>query len=318
MGLAQGKTPIFGNKVLYAGDQRLSGDDFVTTYPSASGGTETTDGDFRIHTFTSTGSATFTVHSTGSVNIFEVLMVAGGGGGGSRAGGGGGGGGIVYLPKSYEFSFPLPQDYQVTVGDGGEGAVDGVDGRGETGGDTTITGSSFTTITAKGGGGGGGFPYNSDGDGGDGGSGGGGQSFSSTNIGEGIQPDQSGDSGLFGFGHDGAPASTGGGEGGGGGGAGFAPYGSPGDASHKNGGDGIMVAISGTPTYYAGGGGGADQCGGTAGLGGLGGGKNGAGCSSDQTPAPSNLGGGGGGGGGGYRDGGKGGSGIVIIKYRYQ
>ena len=63
------------------------------TYISASGGTETTCGNFKIHTFTSPG--TFTVSSVGNAqgsNTVSYMVVAGGGGGGSANGGGGGGG----------------------------------------------------------------------------------------------------------------------------------------------------------------------------------------------------------------------------------
>ena len=76
-------------------------------YVTASGGTETTSGDFKIHTFNSSG--TFTVsnagNSLGSTSV-DYLVIAGGGSGGGtpcggnqRAGGGGAGG--------YRESFPL-------------------------------------------------------------------------------------------------------------------------------------------------------------------------------------------------------------------
>jgi len=320
MGIQKGGTPVFDKNTYYLGDKALNVDTFVASYPSASGGTETTEGDYRIHTFTATGSDTFTIHSTGSVNIFEVLVVAGGGGGGSRAGGGGGGGGVIHLPKSYEFSFPTAQDYEVFVGDGGAGAINGTAGRGDNGEDSHITGSGFTSLIAKGGGAGGGFPYASDGDGADGGSGGGGQAFSSTITAEATQPTQSNDSGFFGYGNDGAPASNSGGDGGGGGGAGTSPYGIVGEPSYRDGGNGILVDISGEYTFYAGGGGGGDRCAGSdAGQGGSGGGGNGGVCfTSDGEAGEANTGGGGGGGKGDNGDGAKGGSGIVIIRYKYQ
>jgi hypothetical protein len=56
------------------------GSNFVT----ATGGTESTSGDFKIHTFT--GPGTFTVNTTGGTpanNIADYLVVAGGGGSGS-------------------------------------------------------------------------------------------------------------------------------------------------------------------------------------------------------------------------------------------
>jgi hypothetical protein len=65
-------------------------------FVAASGGTETTSGDFKIHTFTSNG--TFSVTNAGNVagsNSVDYLVIAGGGGGGgsnySGAGGGAGG-----------------------------------------------------------------------------------------------------------------------------------------------------------------------------------------------------------------------------------
>jgi len=67
-------------------------------YISATGGTVTTSGDYKIHTFTS--SSTFVVSETGNdlgSNGVDYLVVAGGGGGGTNnnpcsSGGGGGGG----------------------------------------------------------------------------------------------------------------------------------------------------------------------------------------------------------------------------------
>ena len=55
---------------------------------SATGGTESTSGGYKYHTFTSSG--TFTAKAAGSV---DYLIVAGGGGGGEQHGGGGGGAG---------------------------------------------------------------------------------------------------------------------------------------------------------------------------------------------------------------------------------
>ena len=51
---------------------------------TATGGTKTTGGGYTIHTFTSTGAATFVVN-TGVGNV-EYLVVAGGGGGAGRSG----------------------------------------------------------------------------------------------------------------------------------------------------------------------------------------------------------------------------------------
>src|SRR5210317_2351244 len=64
---------------------------------TATGGTVTTSGDYKIHTFT--GDGCFVVSDAGSgcsskPSIVDYLVVAGGGGGGYCAGGGGGGGGF--------------------------------------------------------------------------------------------------------------------------------------------------------------------------------------------------------------------------------
>ena len=68
----------------------------VPTFISATGGTETTCGDFKIHTFT--GPGTFTVSSLGNPvggsDKVDYLVVGGGGGGGGDGGGGGGAGGF--------------------------------------------------------------------------------------------------------------------------------------------------------------------------------------------------------------------------------
>jgi len=64
------------------------------TFITATGGTITTSGNYKIHTFT--GPGTFTVSSVGNPlgsTTVDYLVVAGGGGGGwDRAGGGGAGG----------------------------------------------------------------------------------------------------------------------------------------------------------------------------------------------------------------------------------
>ena len=60
----------------------------------ASGGTVTTSGDFKIHTFT--GSATFTVNKVGNASGSETvdyLVIAGGAAGATANSGGGGAGG---------------------------------------------------------------------------------------------------------------------------------------------------------------------------------------------------------------------------------
>ena len=60
-------------------------------YIEATGGTVTTDGDYKVHTFNSSG--TFQVTATPADATVQLLQIAGGGGGGRRRGGGGGAGG---------------------------------------------------------------------------------------------------------------------------------------------------------------------------------------------------------------------------------
>ena len=87
------------------------GDSFIV----ATGGTITTDGDYKVHTFT--GSGLFEVTS-GSGNVW-YLIVAGGGGGGRRGvnngGAGGGGAGGLLTNAVYDYAVTTGS-YTVTVG----------------------------------------------------------------------------------------------------------------------------------------------------------------------------------------------------------
>jgi hypothetical protein len=74
---------------------------------TATGGTITTFGAYKLHVFTSSG--TFTAEASGSV---DVLVVAGGGAGNAA---GGGAGGLVYTANHAVTA----QDYTITVGGGG-------------------------------------------------------------------------------------------------------------------------------------------------------------------------------------------------------
>ena len=72
-------------------DNSSSGNQTKTAIALPSGGTITTSGDYRYHTFTSSGTFTNTLAGL----VTEYLVIAGGGGGGAasaRAGGGGAGG----------------------------------------------------------------------------------------------------------------------------------------------------------------------------------------------------------------------------------
>jgi hypothetical protein len=269
---------------------------------------------------TLSGSATTTTTSwtcpAGVTNI-ELLVVAGGGAGGGYHGGGGGAGGVIY-----NSAFPvIPTTvYTVTVGAGGTAATQ-----------TTNTGnagsnSSFATLTAIGGGAGisqGQTAASRN----NGGSGGGASDNSGAfTVGGAGTPGQGFQGGGF-FG-DGTttlvnyPTSGGGGAGGAGGG--------PDSLYGGFGGPGVCYDISGTPTFYGGGGGGT-QLGfsgyfsspvATYGLGGVGGGGIGgytavSGGAATRTSTSGTNGTGGGGGGFLYSNlgGGAGGSGTVIIRY---
>src|SRR6056300_533720 len=105
----------------------------VNSFITATGGTITTSGNFKIHTFTGDGCfavSTIGAGPTGGPANVDYLVVAGGasGGGGSGYYGGGGGAG------GYRTTFPSPgcnagtfpisaTTYPITVGGGGSGGV---------------------------------------------------------------------------------------------------------------------------------------------------------------------------------------------------
>jgi hypothetical protein len=265
---------------------------------SATGGTVTDAGGYRIHTFTSDG--TFAVSGAGGV---EVLVVAGGGGGGHQVGGGGGGGGVVYESSRF-----VSSNVPVTVGAGGAGAPSGPL--------PALSGgnSSFGTLVAIGGGAGANHQRpagNYQGAGQPGGSGGGGAGDSASVSGP-------GGAGTAGQGFAGGSGRANNWAGGGGGGAGQVGESSPSPSVGGRGGNGLQFGISGTLTYYGGGGGGCNDNATTPVAGGLGGGGAGTG-NGNNNPSQRNGVANTGGGGGGVRDssgqGGNGGSGIVIVRY---
>ena len=131
-----------------------------TLVGAPTGGTITTSGSYRIHSFTSSG--TFGVTNQTLQNV-EYLVIAGGGGGGVANGGGGGGGAGGYRNStgsensgrnsSTESKLSLGvANYTVTIGAGGAG------GPINSNGDRGVQGSStvFGSITSIGGGSGGG------------------------------------------------------------------------------------------------------------------------------------------------------------------
>jgi hypothetical protein len=242
----------------------------------------------------------------------SYLVVAGGGGGGtgmtsSTVGNGGGGGAGGYLTGTTTLNPTL--SYTVVVGAGGAGGVGGVSAGVNS---TSGFNSQFGTLTASvGGGAGGNYNGNLPASGGSGGGSG---------YGNG-----SGASGTSGQGNAGGTAYTAGvpyGAGGGGGAGAVGGSSSGGGNPTASGGVGLANSITGTSTFYAGGGGsGSGNSSYAGGPGGNGGGGTGGYGTVNATAATANTGGGGGGGGnqgiGGTVSsaGGNGGSGVVIISY---
>jgi hypothetical protein len=319
----------------------------AAAYISATGGTVTNSpcGDYKVHTFTSNGcfAVTGVGNSIGS-NTVEYLVVAGGGGGGADSGGGGGAGGTRYnfpSPVSAGLTVTTPTTYPITIGAGGAGAN-------EPGSGSNGSNSVFSTITSAGGGGGSGSVPVA---GGSGGSGGGGRKGTGSAAGAGNTPPVSPPQGNpGGVGATGGPKNNTSGSGGGACNAGQAGACGPGPTTQQFtvGGDGksFPTAAWGSsgdtqPTgQFFGGGGGSGQ-GGPSGSGNtpydtpLGNGGKGGGGPGGDSPGPgspdaqvhgragtANTGGGGGGSAEqcapGGRDGGAGGSGIVIIRYKFQ
>jgi hypothetical protein len=294
-------------------------------YVAAIGGTVTCCGDYKIHTFT--GPGTFTVTSAGNPlgsDTVDYLVIGGGGGAGSRqhAGGGGAGGFRESVPSPAAWTAsPLANPggaipvsatgYPITVGSGGAGGVSGCNNNGSDGNN-----SIFSTITAALGGRGG--TYNFTGNPGGSGGGGGGNGSPASPGGTGNTPPVNPSQGNNG-GNGQAPAGGGGGGGGGGAGAVGSNFVSPGGGG--NGGAGVSTSISGSSIGYAGGsGGGGCTSGGTV--------PSPAWGSKSSSTVPGVAGenaraNSGSGGGTVTHDsvptaGGAGGSGIVIIRYKYQ
>jgi hypothetical protein len=301
----------------------VRGSNFIT----ATGGTITTDGDYKVHSFT--GPGTFCVSYAGSAcgsNTVDYMVVAGGGGGGAgcASGGGGGAGGLRKIyPNPATGGFPISASpYSITVGGGGAGGAGSPAGTPGCKGNDSV----FSTVTSTGGGlggmGVGGTPVpRCGGDGGSGGGAGRGGNCGGAGDTPAIPAPLGGPQGTAGGPSIGAPH-------GGGGGGGHTAVGATGaPAIGGDGGAGTTVCISGSPTVYAGGGGGGSYpvasgqpCGGA------GGGGRGA---PPDSPFADMLGTDNtGGGGGGSSEappysppigvGGTGGSGIVIIRYKFQ
>ena len=287
---------------------------------------------------------------TGVTAVSDVLIVAGGGGGGAHVGGGGGAGGLRQLTDQN-----IDSTVNIVVGAGGRGAFT------DSGGDvnqgasveswaTQGRASSFTsstTTTTATGGGRGAFWWNvgaesppGTGVAGSGGSGGGAvnQSTANTVGGSGV----AGQGNNGGNGGSGAPGANSYQTGGGGGASEVGGTASDsGTIKSGDGGAGAEVSwlnsvsqtlavgqFSSSKTYFAGGGGGGFHslnAGNPRGIGGIGGGGNGAGPTTfgqvvNGASGTATSGGGGGGSGAPststYRSiGGSGGSGVVVIRY---
>jgi len=309
-------------------------------YITATGGTITNSGNFRIHTFT--GPGTFCVTSAGAAapgsgtgsNLVDYMVVAGGSGGGSgEAGAGGGAGGFRESPGTASGCYTASprgaapavalsvsvQGFSIVVGAGGAGAVESSPGlagiQGGGGGN-----SSFSTITSTGNGGGGAGGTGTGASGGSAGGGGAGQAGPGTlSGGTGNTPPTNPVQGMNG-GNGGGPGNPVG-AGAGGGSTVAGANGTPGGGGA--GGAGATTSISASPTAYAGGGGGGTYSG-PGGAGGTGGGGTGGTGFPNvaATTGTVNTGGGGGGSGGCNGNpsnlGFAGGSGIVIIRYKFQ
>ena len=300
-------------------------------YIIATGGTITTSGNFKIHTFTGPGTLCVSAagNSAGS-NTVDYLVVAGGGGGGDagdRGSGGGGAGGYRESSGAASGCYTrsplgacvsaLPvsvQGYPITVGAGGCGTNNNSQDAGN--GSNSI----FSSITAHGGGGGGACCTSSPRgrSGANGGSGGGaGASGSTGTAGTGNTPPVSPAQGTNGGNAFCTNSSS---TTGGGGGGAIVAGGNGASANAGNGGNGATSCITASPVVRAGGGGAGG--GNDAGTGGTGGGANGN--TWPGSPSGGRAGNGtantGGGGGGASTNcgGGNGGSGVVIIRYKFQ
>ena len=284
----------------------------LTPFVAATGGTVTTSGDYKIHTFTGDGNFVVSTAGSGVKGEVSYLVVAGAGGGGSnssgqQAGGGGAGGyregkqtcgSYTASPKAAAAGLAVTaQTYPVTVGAGGATAALPANVAAASG-----SNSVFSTITSTGGGGGGlGNPGTSGPEGAirqgrSGGSGGGsaGSDGPALSGGAGNTPPVSPSQG-----NNGGAGASGPGQGGSGGGANAAGGTSPNNTTLEPGGAGTPTQINASNvTYGVGGPTAANQ--------------------DDGSTGTANRGNGGGGSAGPGGTGGGGGSGIVIIRYKYQ
>jgi len=333
-------------------DSGNSSDGFGNNFIIATGGTVSTSpcGNDKIHTFTGPGTfAVSQIASTPGNNVVSYVIVGGGAGGGVKRAGGGGAGGYreVKSPVTPYTASPLDgyanapnrvtvtaTSFPVVVGGGGTAGVSANPVcNPATTANTNGIASSFGGITAAGGGAGGGTGTPTGG-GAAGASGGGGvhtmtgrSCATAANAGgAGNTPPVSPAQGFAG-GDACQPEPAG--QGGGGGGA--TAVGSDGGDGQGppagDGGNGATSEINGSPVTRGGGGGSGSRPNGRQGQGGSGGGGPGANNAPKPNGDPASNGTNGtvntGGGGGATADvhpstSGAGGSGIVIIRYKFQ
>ncbi len=310
-------------------------------FVTATGGTVTCCGNFKIHTFTGPGTFQVTCagNADGSTKI-DYLVVAGGGAASGTAGSGAGAGGFrlsnetcMSAPQTSPLATPTGitasvASFPIVVGAGGT--------RPDPNSPQAPAGSVSSGLGISSAGGAGGVVAGGDGQNGGSGSGGGGETPGSPSAaGSGNTPPVSPPQG-----NNGGTGSQGPTARGAGGGGGAACVGANGSGSGGNGGAGSFVVsaafagcngttgpVSGARYFAGGGGGGFEAAGGSNGQGGVGGGGP-AGCGpngpGNGTAGTINTGGGGGGGSRGQPGssagqlGGSGGSGIVIIRYKFQ
>jgi hypothetical protein len=272
------------------------------------GGTITTSGDYRIHSFTSSGN--FVTPAGFPTVTANYTIFAGGGGGGagqvaSSLGGGGGGGGGYLTGNS---SIAASTTYAVVIGAGGAGSPANVSS-------SSANGSNSTALSLTSIGGGGGGNRNGVEQGKDGGSGGGSCGTASLD----------GGAGTSGQGNRGGNQTTG--DWGATGGGGKTAVGiNANSMTSTAGGSGVEDTLTGSTVIVSGGGGGGGSNSGTGGnaSGATGNSSGGAGADFNSQvtggDAPVNRGGGGGGsaaanGSVTVTRGGNGASGRVIIRY---
>lgn len=264
---------------------------FALLYTQATGGTITTIGDYKYHTFNSSSTFTVTQKANSAAEALygglDILLVAGGGGGGQVNSGGQGGGGAGGHLVVTDYTAYSAQGYSISIGGGGGANTSG----------SNTTGFSQTAIA-------GGRGAREGTSGGAGGSGGGcfygygGCTPGAGTAGQGYRGGYGQDTSCW--------------PGGGGGGASQVGFSNSGSTPGAGGAG--LAWLDGTTR--AGGGGGGSACSGGAGGAG-GGGNGGGGYGSTAGSGTTNTGGGGGGGDYGGAAG-SGGSGVVIVRYRFQ